>query len=406
QRLGNPAVSYSQVQAGVYLQDDIRITQSFTVSAGIREEWQSHVNGLHAAPRGGITWAPTKDGRTTIRAGGGIFYDWYTADTYAQTLQVNGTRQTDLVVQQPGYPDPFAGGFAVTVPPGLIRQAANLDQPEIIEGLVGVQRQFEDGVNVNAIYSHRVGRHLLQSVDANTPVPGAGRPDPLFGNIFQIESIGTSTYDGLILGVQYGNPKRHLMMGFNYILSRTINEADTPLSLPANSADPAAERGPAADDARHRFFSLVQVPLPKGLRLAVVLSGHSGLPYTITTGFDNNGDTVINDRPAGVGRNSARGAASVTTDARLSWTVGFGGAPAGPGGPVIVRVKPGGDVLSGLPAGPNQDRYSVTLYVQAYNLFNRFNPTAYSGVLTSPFFGEATSASPARRIEIGVRVGF
>ncbi|MDE3153925.1 MAG: TonB-dependent receptor, partial [Acidobacteriota bacterium] len=149
QRLGNPAVSYSQVQAGVYLQDDIRITQSFTVSAGIREEWQSHVNGLHAAPRGGITWAPTRDGRTTIRAGGGVFYDWYTADTYAQTLQVNGTRQTDLVVQQPGYPDPFAGGLAVTVPPGLIRQAA-LSQPEIVEGLIGVQRQFEDGVNVNA----------------------------------------------------------------------------------------------------------------------------------------------------------------------------------------------------------------------------------------------------------------
>ena len=34
----------------------------------------------------------------------------------------------------------------------------------------------------------------------------------------------------------------------------------------------------------------------------------SATPYNVTTGVDGNGDTVFNDRPLGVERNSERGA--------------------------------------------------------------------------------------------------
>jgi hypothetical protein len=44
--------------------------------------------------------------------------------------------------------------------------------------------------------------------------------------------------------------------------------------------------------------------------------------------------------------------------------------------------------------------------VQAYNLLNRVNFQNYSGSLRSTFFGEPTSAAPARRIELGMRFGF
>ena len=37
----------------------------------------------------------------------------------------------------------------------------------------------------------------------------------------------------------------------------------------------------------------------------------SGNPYTIRTGFDENGDLIYNDRPDGVGRNTERGDAAV-----------------------------------------------------------------------------------------------
>src|SRR2546426_3956433 len=50
------------------------------------------------------------------------------------------------------------------------------------------------------------------------------------------------------------------------------------------------------------------------------LSLHDALPisYNITTGFDNNGDTVPNDRPPGLWRNAARGPGTTNVDARLS----------------------------------------------------------------------------------------
>jgi hypothetical protein len=51
-------------------------------------------------------------------------------------------------------------------------------------------------------------------------------------------------------------------------------------------------------------------------------------------------------------------------------------------------------------------RYGVELYVQSYNLLNHLNALNFSGVMTSPFFGQPTSAAPPRRIELGARLTF
>ena len=56
--------------------------------------------------------------------------------------------------------------------------------------------------------------------------------------------------------------------------------------------------------------------------------------------------------------------------------------------------------------GAENKRIRIELYVSAQNLFNTVNPTGYSGVMTSPFFGQPTAAMPARRLDIGMRVGF
>jgi hypothetical protein len=44
--------------------------------------------------------------------------------------------------------------------------------------------------------------------------------------------------------------------------------------------------------------------------------------------------------------------------------------------------------------------------VRAVNLLNTVNFATYSGVLTSPFFGRANSALPARRVELQLRFSF
>ena len=48
----------------------------------------------------------------------------------------------------------------------------------------------------------------------------------------------------------------------------------------------------------------------------------------------------------------------------------------------------------------------IELYLAATNVFNHTNPLGYSGVQTSPFFGRPTSAAGARKMELGLRVGF
>jgi len=55
---------------------------------------------------------------------------------------------------------------------------------------------------------------------------------------------------------------------------------------------------------------------------------------------------------------------------------------------------------------PNTKQYRLELYTQAYNLLNHTNLGVFSGVLTSPYFGRATSAQLPRRFELGMRFNF
>ncbi|MBA3638069.1 MAG: hypothetical protein M3541_06025 [Acidobacteriota bacterium] len=48
----------------------------------------------------------------------------------------------------------------------------------------------------------------------------------------------------------------------------------------------------------------------------------------------------------------------------------------------------------------------VELFVSGTNLLNTVNHIGYSGVMTSRFFAQPTAAMAARRIDVGVRMGF
>ena len=145
-----------------------------------------------------------------------------------------------------------------------------------------------------------------------------------------------------MININYANPQRRLFFGGNYQLSRILNYTDSDFSLPADNYDLAAEWGPSSRDARHRFFATANIGTPKNTRVAVFVQGSSALPYNLTTGFDTNGDTVINDRPNGATRNTLRGAANINLNLRLSKTFAFGpqqqttgdGMPRFRGGPL------------------------------------------------------------------------
>ena len=153
--------------------------------------------------------------------------------------------------------------------------------------------------------------------------------------------------------------------------------------------------------------------LPHNLRFSSILVAQSALPYNVTTGLDDNGDGIINDRPINTRRNSARGAGLVELSTRLGWGFGFGKPPEQAGGPqaraILINGNDSGSVLSsigGLAGGPRNQRYQMEFFVQASNLLNHANRVGFTGVQTSPFFGRATSAMPGRRLETGLRFSF
>jgi hypothetical protein len=243
----------------------------------------------------------------------------------------------------------------------------------------------------------------------NAPDANGIRPDPLSGPVTEIASIAGSAFDGLSLSLNHMDPARRIFVAANYLWSRSVNDADGPFSLPADGADLSAERGPEDGSARHQFMSLASVGLPKGFKLATSLRGQSAVPYNITTGRDDNGDTVSNDRPRGVTRNTGRGAAQVDLGARVSWSRAFGAKAPPPAGPQVRIVRSdSADPLAGMGSGLDvrNKRYGIEVFAQAYNALNRTNALNYGGVITSPFFGQATSSAAPRRVELGARITF
>jgi hypothetical protein len=412
-RTGDPLVRYSNVQLGWYAQDDIRLARSLSLSVGLRQELQTHLDDrLNLAPRVGATWSPFKSGATTLRGGAGIFYDWYDAETYEQTLRVDGVHQVDRAVLDPGYPDPATGGSPSLLPPGRIVQAADMVQPTLARANMAVEQALGKYARINVLYGYGHSQTALRGHDVNAPLANGERPDPSSGTVTQVESTARSSTHMLHTGLNLNLPWHRTFLFFNYTFGHAMNESDSPFSLPANNLNLPAEWGPTQYDARHRASAMFNMNLWKGFKLATMINSNSGLPYNITTGFDDNDDTVSNDRPAGVGRNSARGDGRWDVGGRLSWAFGFGQRKgSGPGGTPVIMIRtiggPGGDApMGGFSGGSEDKRWRMELYLAGTNLFNHVNPMGYTGVLTSPFFGEPTSAGAPRKLELGMRFGF
>ena len=186
-------------------------------------------------------------------------------------------------------------------------------------------------MGVRADYMWTRGYRMLRSVNVNAPVDGV-RPDPLVGNVTEMRSTGERAQDRAQRRPQLcACPSRRIFGNVMYQWANTRNFADSALSLPSDSNNPDADWGPAAQDMRHRAVRDGQLPAARSaLRAGLNMQVHRRAgPTTITTGLDDNGDTVFNDRPAGVARNSARGAGQVTADLRLTRSFNLGGLLGG-----------------------------------------------------------------------------
>lgn len=412
QRLGDPLVEYARNEFSWYVHDELRLGDRVQLGLGLRHDFQSYLDDkANFAPRGSIAWTPFEHGKTTLRAGAGIFYDWYNTGLYEQTLRVDGVRQRDLLVVEPGWPDPFVGddigdgegdegGSGIVMPPpSIIRAGDDLSMETTRRVSAGVEHALTDALQLRVNVFDESTLHRYRSADVNAPVAtasGGQRPDPAFARITEIRSIGRAEERGVDLSVRARSDAKRMFGVVRYRYAHDMNDGDDALALPVDSGDLGAEWGPAAGDIRHRVFGYARVRLPYGVGVGVNTEIRSGVPYTIRTGFDDNGDAVTNDRPEGVGRNTERGEWQQNVDLRLSW--GIGGEANRPRQAQANRPAPQSDVPQ-VPRG-------FEVYTQVWNLLNTTNFNRYSGVMTSPFFGQPIAALSARRMELGMRLFF
>jgi len=428
---GIPALDLNQLEMGAFLQSDWKLAPPLMVSLGVRYEAQTNLGDKNNFdPRVGFAY--TLNRTTAIRGGVGLFHQRLNAGTVLSLVRLDGTRQSQLVIQNPSYPDPFAGGVAgeIVLPASVRTRARDLAAPYTVNSSLSLEKRLPQGFSVALTYDFVRGIHLNRSRNMNAPPPGTiERPDPLRGNIELLESTAASTYHSV--GIRVNQRLGPTFMVLNYALSSQKNDADGPFSLPADNYNLRGEWGRAPQDQRHAFSTMLQFSLPWGLRANTRWQTNSGRPYDILTGFDDNRDTVIRDRPAGVARNSAQGTGLFNIDLNLSKTIslipGRGGSAGGrgrgpdipvephfffqqggrggPGGPPFGRGGPPGGGGRG-PGGQRNSGPELTIFAEIRNLLNHTNFIRYSGVLSSPLFGQPVSARNPREIGLGLRFNF
>jgi hypothetical protein len=361
-------------------------------------------------PRMGLTWAPLKSGRTTLRGSAGLFYNWLNANTYEQTLRVDGLRQRDLFIVNPTYPEPGPTGTITTANRYLLGPDVQMGRTWRVSG--GVDQTVSPKVRLNASFQSVRGLDQLRGRNLNIPVNGV-RPDPGFANIIQTVSDAEAHSDQLsaTMNVNFaggvrnaGTPRwnpRRTTLRLVYWIARASNNFDGPFVVPPSGAL-STEWAATAGDRRHRYQVALNTQALKNLNASLTLGGNTGTPYNITSGFDTNNDSIFNDRPAGVSRNSARTTAQATVSGTLSYSLALG--PPAAAREAVQERQGGGDRGDRGAAAPG--RYRLVFLLSVNNLTNRPNFTGFSGIQTSTFFLTATSVQNPRKIDLGISLRF
>lgn len=334
---GNALASVSQTDLGVYLQDDWRVRPNFTLSYGLRYEYQTNANSkFNFAPRLGFAWSPggganaTRPPKMVIRGGFGLFFNRFSEGQTLIANRFNGTNQLQYAIPEFIFRNPDGTGR----PPTPAEQAANptfgllnnfptvptkaqlelipttqqtvyrvdpnLQAPNLY--LMGLQVERQLPKNITAFlgaYTMRM-THGIRLRDINAPLPPNFTTRPMAGgDIYQYESSGKFRLSQMFIGFNSRLNPRFSLSG-NYFLSKATGDMDGfgATGLPMNSYDISTENGRTTGDVRHRFTLIGTITSPWwGLVFNPLIFANTGPPFNITTGQDLNLDRAFNERP-------------------------------------------------------------------------------------------------------------
>ncbi len=417
----------------------------------------------HVSPRIGIVWDPFGDGRTSVRAAGGIFYgsisgnEWNTMTNFqpwstrltfsninprtsATGVPLGASLSNPYTAFVGGPPFPYNGSYATGG--SIIGVSQDFKWSRAYQTNVGVQRQIGKSLAVGAAYVGSFNRNLPFGRDVNYPVvtptataAGANilsrRPNPAVGAVTLLDSDQTSDYNGLQVTATM-RPWHHVSFHSFYTLSKTLSSVElhnnTTQGLAQNYSQLDEDRGRADTDQRHVFSmsmnweidyyrggNAVLRHIVNGWSVAPIVKLRSGLPFTVTNGnVDANLDGNTNDRAELIGD------PHIDDPTAAQWfnTAAF------VQNRVVTGVATDGNSARNLLDGPGYRAVDLaisrafqlpgdvrlTLRAEGTNVFNTVNlgqpGSAVPAGATSTTFGVIRTANAMRRMQLGLRLSF
>ncbi|HUA82560.1 MAG TPA: carboxypeptidase-like regulatory domain-containing protein [Bryobacteraceae bacterium] len=395
------------------------------------------------APRVGLVWNPSGQGKDTLRIGGALLYD-ATETWFNERETTNPPFGNDIDVGEAQLSNPwagFAGGNPFPQAPGhyfFPPAGVYIDMPlhpkptYVMNYNVTYQRELPGQWMVSASYLGDQTRHLWIALERNPAlyVPGnctagqygltAAGPcsntstanyearriltgiNPTAGlsyaSIDEMDDGAVARYNGLLLSAQH-RLANHYTILTNFTDSYCLSDYDFGAALAGSTNSQIFNRhadwGPCISDARYLFnLSLVATSYWNGdnkfvkallsnWEVAPLSSARSGQPLNVTTGTDNSRTDLGNDRPNQV-LSDYRATDSTCSSSKIcvQWInpAAFVANPIGTYGGV------GRNALRG-PGQVNFD-FQLSRYFQLteryklqfiYNAFNILNHTNYVG---------------------------
>jgi len=455
QGYGRSGASYNDPDIAFFAQDDWTLTPRLVVKAGLRYQRQFMYNIPYTVsmpgggsytykipqdtnnwgPRLALSFDPQGNGRSSLHAAWGIFYDNQILanaqigdgiDGKADGVRTLVARIPNSIGawRAPGHklPEP-----TTPYPSLVISPDPGLQTPYSQQASAGYDRAIGSTMSISGDVLFVHGRHQIGTIDYNPVVPSLGpgrRPDDINGvagtsaSILQYTSFGETWYKGLTLSLN-----KRLTNNFQFLISYTLSKAeDTSTDFqsafivqnngrgrdPNNLTglpigfDPNSEKGAATQDQRHRLVVSGLYQFPWQIQFATILTAASGRPYTPLAGVDLNGDgdgggvppdrarTNPADPATSVRRNSQTMKGQFNVDTRLSKKFALGGGKAIEG---II------DVFNLL---------DHTNYTEINNIFGTgaFPNAPQKDAQGRVTYGTYTEALPGRQIQLAAKLIF
>jgi hypothetical protein len=454
---------------GFFVQDKWQISQKLTLNYGIRYELPTvpyTINGIatelnrdntalvggtpgfhftdpqHSdwAPRLGLAYRFTD--KWVFRAGGGIYYNPNQTNNFTllntnppYTSILNCTWSTGLDIPTLGIP--FVPGVcpAAAALGLIVTDPWNQPTPRMNQWSAGLERQLWNGSGIELQYLGSHSYHLDRSYYNNTPLPGPGpvnsrRPNPKFSDIRTFAMDEIANYESMTVNF-HQRAARGLMLNASYTWAHTLDVSTDSNSggTPMNPYWWRADYGNASWDIRHRVLITFAYDIPffqthsalvkgafGGWQANGIITLQTGTPINVTTGTDTANTSAHGSyRPDLTGTPSDNcGSAHLIGCIDNSAYSLANLYPANPSG--FRYGNEGRDLLYGpgmqavnfslFKNFPIKERMHFQFRFETFGLFNHPNFNNPSSTFGTSSFGNITSSTGERVIQLGSKLIF